>query len=147
MKNSILLICGLVITLVLFIFQAPIFEGFYFDNEFSNDMYNLHLYIVNTLITAISAWGFAAIFYYVVNSVSFSRWYHWLIMLAVSVVVCATASYFYITGAMEAEQLDYSVQAFHFTLATALVEAILFIVASFSIRWWSSNCRHTPFPE
>ena len=24
---------------------------------------------------------------------------------------------------------------------------VLFVIASFAMRWWSSNCRHTPIPE
>lgn len=44
-------------------------------------MYNENLYLVVAVITAAVAWGGAALFYYVVNSVSFSRWYHWLLTL------------------------------------------------------------------
>lgn len=147
MKNSILLAIGLIVTAAAIALSDTLFEALYFDNEFSNEMYNSHLYFTNILIVAITAWGLAAIYYYIINSVSFSRWYHWLMVLAATVVICSIASYFHITGTMEEMQLNFEHQAFHFVLTEAFVEAAMFVIASFSIRWWSSNCRHTPFPE
>lgn len=147
MKNSILLAIGLIVTAAAIALSDTLFEALYFDNEFSNEMYNSHLYFTNILIVAITAWGLAAIYYYIINSVSFSRWYHWLMVLAATVVICPIASYFHITGTMEEMQLNFEHQAFHFVLTEAFVEAAMFVIASFSIRWWSSNCRHTPFPE
>lgn len=147
MKNSLLLIGGAVISVILLVMPAQIFECLYYDTEFSNEMYNNHLYMPNALITVLVAWGVSGLFYYVVNSVSFSRWYHWLTMLAAAMLVTAVAGYSYTTGVMEKMQIDFSVQAFHFALYEALVEAVLFVVASFAMRWWSTNCRHTPFPE
>lgn len=147
MKNSILLAIGLIVTAAAIALSDTLFEALYFDNEFSNEMYNSHLYFTNILIVAITAWGLAAIYYYIINSVSFSRWYHWLMVSAAAVVICPIASYFHITGTMEEMQLNFEHQAFHFVLTEAFVEAAMFVIASFSIRWWSSNCRHTPFPE
>lgn len=147
MKNSFLLAIGLIVTAAAIALSDTLFEALYFDNEFSNEMYNSHLYFTNILIVAITAWGLAAIYYYIINSVSFSRWYHWLMVLAAAFVICPIASYFHITGTMEEMQLNFEHQAFHFILTEAFVEAAMFVIASFSIRWWSSNCRHTPFPE
>lgn len=147
MKNSILLTIGLIVTAAAIALSDTLFEALYFDNEFSNEMYNSHLYFTNILIVAITAWGLATIYYYIINSVSFSRWYHWLMVLAAAAVICPIASYFHITGTMEEMQLNFEHQAFHFVLTEAFVEAAMFVIASFSIRWWSSNCRHTPFPE
>ena len=147
MKNSILLAIGLIVTAAAIALSDTLFEALYFDNEFSNEMYNSHLYFTNILIVAITAWGLAAIYYYIINSVSFSRWYHWLMVLAAAVMIRPIASYFHITGTMEEMQLNFEHQAFHFVLTEAFVEAAMFVIASFSIRWWSSNCRHTPFPE
>ena len=147
MKNSILLAIGLIVTAAAIALSDTLFEALYFDNEFSNEMYNSHLYFTNILIVAITAWGLAATYYYIINSVSFSRWYHWLMVLAAAVVICPIARYLHITGTMEVRQLKFEHQAFHFVLTEAFVEAAMFVIASFSIRWWSSNCRHTPFPE
>ena len=77
MKNAFCLGMGVFITLVFLLFPSWIFEAGYYETEFSNEMYNENLYLVVAVITAAVAWGGAALFYYVVNSVSFSRWYHW----------------------------------------------------------------------
>lgn len=147
MKKSIYPLVGAVITLLFLFFATPLYEAFFYDSEFSNAMYDNHIYLFVSLITAATAWVVAAVFYYVVDSVSFSRWYHWLIMLGVAVVVAAGGGY--LCADRIFASLDY---AFHgpllsFSLVNALVEAVLFVVASFSMRWWSVNCRHTPLPE
>ena len=146
-KNTILLITGLIITLLFLIFSTKIFEELYYEREFSNEMYNQNLYFVVAVVTAIIAWVAAGIFYYAINSVSFSRWYHWLAVLGVAVVLSAVVKYIYPNNIFSGEGLDFSAQLFSFCVVNVAVEAVLFVVASFSMRWWSSNCRHTPIPE
>lgn len=147
MKNSILLISGILITLLTILLSSHLYEMLYYDNEFSNEMYNEHLYIPVALVTAFVAWVLAGIYYYVINSVRFSRWYHWLIMLLAAIVLAPTINYMYPDSVFSSLGYDFSVQLFNFSMANLVVEAVLFVVASYSIRWWSSNCRHTPIPE
>lgn len=146
-KNTILLLAGAVITLLFIIFATPLFETLFYEREFSNEMYSDNLYFNVALVTALTAWVFAGIYYYVINSVSFSRWYHWLIVLIAAMIVAPVINYTYPSGVFSAEGLDFSAQLFSFCLVDAAVTAVLFAIASFSIRWWSSNCRHTPIPE
>lgn len=147
MKNLVLIIVAAVVTVLLLIFPSQIFELGYYNNEFSNEMYNEHLYFTVAIITALFAWGGAALFYYVINSVRFSRWYHWLLTLAVVSLFSAVVNYIYPNSLFTDMGFDYSAQLFSFCVFDFLVTAVLFILASFAIRWWSSNCRHTPFPE
>lgn len=146
-KNFILLVVGAVITLLFLVFSTKIFEMLYYERQFSNEMYNQNLYFVVAVITALIAWGFAGIFYYAINSVSFSRWYHWLVVLGVAVVLTSVVNYIYPNNMFSTDGLDFTSQLFSFCVVNAAVEAVLFIIASFSMRWWSSNCRHTPIPE
>lgn len=146
-KNMILLIVGAVITLLFLVFSTKIFEMLYYERQFSNEMYNQNLYFVVAVITALIAWGLAGIYYYAINSVSFSRWYHWLVVLGVAVVLTSVVNYIYPNNIFSADGLDFTSQLFSFCVVNAAVEAVLFIIASFSMRWWSSNCRHTPIPE
>lgn len=146
-KDFILLIAGLVITLLFLVFSTKVFEMLYYERQFSNEMYNQNLYFVVAIITALITWGLAGIFYYAINSVSFSRWYHWLIVLGVAVVLSSVANYIYPNNIFSADGLDFTAQLFSFCVVDAAVAAVLFIIASFSMRWWSSNCRHTPIPE
>lgn len=144
MKNSILLIGGAVLTLLFLIFPSAVFELIDSQSEFANEMYNENYYFIVAIITAGVAWAFAALFYYVVNSVSFSRWFHWLGTLLVAAIVGAVANYSYLSSVLS---IDYGGKLFGFCVVDFVVTALLFIVASFAIRWWSSNCRHTPIPE
>lgn len=146
-KNLILLIAGLVITLFFLVFSTKVFESLYYEREFSNEMYNQNLYFVVAIVTAVIAWASAGIFYYAINSVSFSRWYHWLVVLGVAVVLSAVVNYIYPNNIFSSDGVDFSAQLFSFCVVNMAVEAVLFIIASFSMRWWSSNCRHTPIPE
>lgn len=147
MKKSIYPIAGVIITLLFLFFATPLYEAFFYDSEFSNAMYDNHVYLFVSLIAAAVSWGVAAVFYYVVDSVSFSRWYHWLIMLGVATVLSTVGGY--ICADRIFTSLDYSFfgPLLSFSLVNALVEVVLFVVASFSMRWWSVNCRHTPLPE
>lgn len=146
-KNMFLLIAGVVLTLLFLIFATPLVESLYYEREFSNEMYNENMYFLVAVVTAIVAWGLAAVYYYVINSVSFSRWYHWLIVLGVACVVAPVINYMYPNSVFDGLGLDFSAQLFSFCIVDLVLEAVLFIVASFSMRWWSSNCRHTPIPE
>lgn len=147
MKNAILLIAGILVTVVFLVCPTQIFEAAYFSNEFSNEMYNNNLYIIAAIITSAVAWGCALLFYYAINSVRFSRWYHWLIMLVIAAVVAPLGCYLYNASVFKSLGYDFLSEQSTFCLADAIFTAILYIIASFSMRWWSSNCRHTPIPE
>lgn len=147
MKNGILLIAGLVITALYIIFSMQIYELLYYESEFSQAMYEDNMYLVVSIVTAIIAWVVAAIYYYAINSVSFARWYHWLIFLGIAVLFAPTVDFVYPNSVFGEYDYDFTTQLIHFSLLNIVVEAVLYIIASFSIRWWSSNCRHTPIPQ
>lgn len=147
-KYTLYLIAGLVATVALVLLSGTILDAMFAgQTEFANEMYNNKLYMMTTLFSALYAWVLAAMFYYVVNSVSFSRWYHWLIVLGVAAVASSVTAYTYCDGIFADDEVDFGNQLFGFAVANLLVEALLFMIASFSMRWWSSNCRHTPIPE
>ena len=139
---------GVLATIVAAAAPDMVFEAVYRgDAEFSNEMYNMGVYSVCGLICCGIAWAAAGLFYYVVNSVRFSRWYHWLSTMGVAVAVSAVGCVSYADGVFSAEGYSFGSQLFGFGIAAAVVQASLYTLASFSIRWWSSNCRHTPIPE
>lgn len=147
MKNALCLGVGVLLTLLFLLFPLQVFELGYYETEFSNEMYNESLYLVVAVVTVVLSWGGAALFYYVINSVSFSRWYHWLLTLAVASVLASVVCYVYPNGVFSDMGYDFSSQLFGFCVIDFIATACLFVVASFSMRWWSSNCRHTPIPE
>lgn len=147
MRNAILLIIGIVLSLLLLVCPAQIFELLYYNNEFSNEMYNEQLYIIVAIVTCVVAWGVALLFYFAINSVSFSRWWHWLIMAAVATVLAPVINFVWVNRVFTSLGYDFQSQLTSFCLIDALVTLVMFVIASFSVRWWSSNCRHTPIPE
>ena len=151
MKHSIFLAIGITITIAFYALSystgANVFEMLYFNQGFNDQLFNLQMYPVMAAIIALMAWGGAAVYYYVINSVKFDRWYHWASALAVCTLLAPIACYAYIDNKFAHAGLLYIDESIHFVTQILFIEALLFIVASFSIRWWSSNCRHTPFPQ
>ena len=90
-------------------------------------------------------WGIAALYYYVINSVKFDRWYHWMSMLGVASVLTPVVCFVVVGNLLEG--MDYPTASVTFAVYNVIVSALLFTIASFSMRWWSSNCRHTPIPQ
>ena len=151
MKQITYLIAGIVVTVIFFILSCSdgfnIYEQMYFNQGYNDKMFNLDMYPVIAAITILIAWGGAAIYYYAINSVKFDRWYHWLAVMAVVIVLAPVACYVYNDTVFANNGLAYVVESIQFEMQTVLFAAVLYIVASFSMRWWSSNCRHTPLPQ
>ena len=140
MKQITYLIAGIVVTVIFFILSCSdgfnIYEQMYFNQGYNDKMFNLDMYPV-----------IAAIYYYAINSVKFDRWYHWLAVMAVVIVLAPVACYVYNDTVFANNGLAYVGESIQFEMQTVLFAAVLYIVASFSMRWWSSNCRHTPLPQ
>lgn len=147
MRQLILLFTGIILTILFMVFATGLFEMFYYEMQFSNEMYNNGLYFVASLSTAIIAWLCAAIFYYGINSVSFSRWYHWLVMLVIAGIIVTAINVPYLESVFSDNGIDFSKELAVFAVVNIIIECIIYTIASFSMRWWSTNCRHTPIPE
>ena len=141
----IFLVAGIIISVLFFIFKVTLYDALYYSNGFSNDLGNIDEYTSVAAITIAMAWGGAAIYYYAINSVKFDRWYHWLATLGVVAVLTPVVDYFVTSSILEGK--DYGSAIVSFELHNIVFAAIMFIIASFSMRWWSSNCRHTPMPQ
>lgn len=147
MKNFGLLITGFVLTVLFLIFSTQIYEILYYSQNFSNWMYNNSMYLVIAIVTVLVSWGIAIIYYYLINSVRFDRWYHWLIMLFASILLAPCVDIAYSNTSSSEIGANFSTDIVNFAIVNILVTAIFFIIASFSIRWWSYNCSHTPIPQ
>ena len=126
----VLLVTGALLSLLLVVFAAQVFELLYYEREFSNEMFNQGNYTTVALLAVGVAWVLAAVFYYAVNSVSFSRWYHWLIVLAVAAMTVPVVVYVWLDGQFAGDGLDFSGQLFSFSLMAMLVEVVIFTVAT-----------------
>lgn len=139
------LVTGAIVSVLFWIFRVELYEALYTVNGFSDQMYNTGAYGTVAVITIAMAWGMAAIYYYVINSVKFDRWYHWLAMLGITSVLTPVVCYIVVSHLLDG--FDYGTAEFTFEVYNILFTAFTFVIASFSMRWWSSNCRHTPIPQ
>lgn len=146
-RQLVYLALGIIATILFVLFKVELYESIYYSQGFSDKFYNLGLYDAVAIITAVIAWGGAVIYYYVINSVKFDRWYHWLITLAVVTVIAPVVCYAYNDYVFADNNLLYIGESVYFEFVNMLFTALLFVIASFSVRWWSSNCRHTPIPQ
>lgn len=146
-RHFVYLALGIVTTILFALFKVELYESIYYSQGFSDKFYNLGLYDAVSLITIAVAWGSAAVYYYAINSVKFDRWYHWLVVLAVTTVLAPVICYAYNDYVFADNNLLYIGESVYFELVNMIFTAVLFIIASFSMRWWSSNCRHTPIPQ
>lgn len=145
-RNLIFLAAGVAITVLFMIFPTQIYEAVrYFEGGYSNELYNYGIYDTFAMITAGIAWAVALIYYYVINSVRFDRWPHWLIMLLVAIILVPAACFSYNEYVFSENGLAYLGESLQMSVFHVLFGAVMFVVASFAARWWSTNCRHSPF--
>jgi hypothetical protein len=141
--KQILLFAGIVLSVLFVVFSSQVYELIYYNTDFSESLYNTHMYRVIAILTVFLTWGIAAVYYYLIDSIRFSRWWHWLIMLLCSLLLAPTATIIY----QNRELPGYANDVRNFAVASLAVTLVLFLIASFSIRWWSKQCRHTPIPQ
>lgn len=100
----------------------------------------------------------AVIYYYIIDHPRFNRWWSWLIMLFSSAVINFTVGFSYVYNKFnggqiplcfmeteEGEQLLTNSNCVLFGLTNAFIGAIVFIILSVLIKWWSTNSKNSPF--
>jgi hypothetical protein len=128
-------------------FFAKLYEVLYKAGTFSDDLYQEQLYSPLGVIALVSAAVLACIFYYLINRPSFSRWYHWLMIMGVCFGINYALGVIIPKNKFTALNLTYSSEYWTFAIINALWACIFYIVISFAIRWWSRNCKGTPIPN
>jgi hypothetical protein len=129
-------------------FFAPIYEVFYYSSPFSDDVYNFELYIPIALTLLILTIICVVLFYYVIGRPKFSRWYHWGSVLITNAIVQFFVPLTVIQNKFDKEGIsEYTSEYYNFSFANMFMSVLLFIIVSFMIRWWSPDCRKTPFPN
>ena len=119
--------------------------------DFSEDMYNENLYISIGLCMALIPVGVLTLYYYAINSVRFSKWWHWTLLvvflcginfgIAYSVSI-NELSYLY---EQQNKVLPYGIEFFSFSLINVFWTFVVSFVWSMMIKWGSKHCRRTPF--
>lgn len=95
------------------------------------------------------------LYYYIINSTKFNKWWSWLIVLLISGFTnffigarIALRDYYtiipecWINGEMGGIT---EVNCWMFGLANLFISTMFFVVLSFILKWWSINCKRSPF--
>lgn len=121
-------------------------DGVGFDNNALYVPVGIALFVISLLAVLT--------FYYFINSPAFSRWYHWLIVLLVNVFINYFIAFYlayldYSNGDI-ADDIEPLIDQSHlhfWGLANGIYAVVVFILFSFGLRWWSTNCSTTPIPR
>ncbi len=126
---------------------SSIYELFYYNESFSQNLYDEKFYAQIGLTTCLSSLFIAVLFYYIINRPSFSRWYHWLILGLINCAINFFHAYQFPKIKFESLELEFTTEYFTFAFWNVLISFICYLIFSFSIRWWSTNCKNTPIPR
>ncbi len=93
----------------------------------------------------------AALFYYIINHPRFNKWTHWLLILGISSLFQYAIPYFTLSDHLEVGRIcgdlivhKSDISGFAFT--NLFLALVIYIFASFVMRWWSRNGSCTPYP-
>ena len=133
------------------LFFANWYELLAYFEGFSDDLYNQNLYLHLGLYMVLIPVSVLALYYYVVNSVRFNKWWHWLVLVIILALInfglayrttFIELSYLY---EQQNSELPYSSEFISFSLINLIWTFIVAFVWSIIIKWGSKNCRRTPF--
>ena len=127
---------------------APIYEFFYYSDPFSDDIFSEGLYSPLALGGIIISFALVILFYYIINRPSFSRWYHWGIILLSTFIINFIIAMILPKNRFIARELEYFMEDYLvFAFFNAIIACLFFLIFSFLFRWWSTNAKGTPIPH
>lgn len=126
-----------------------------FDCE-TTDYTNSNQFVMYGVIAFFIALAFVLIYYYLINHPRFNKWWHWGIMLLIvgvlNFLIGAIKTLSELDAGHISDCLVYGSNGgvsasnlWMFGLANLLVSVIFFILLSIGLKWWSTNCKRTPF--
>ena len=128
-------------------FFSKLYELVFKSGTFSDDLYQEGLYAQLGMIAVLVALALVVFFYYILNRPSFSRWYHWLIIMAGCFVINYALGVIIPKSKFTSLNISYGSEYWVFAIFNGLLACFFYTVISFIIRWWSRNCKGTPIPN
>lgn len=125
---------------------AAFFEFFgSFVSEAAYDLYDFvyqpvgYIMLVFTMLSVLS-------YYIFFDRPRFHRWWHWLIIMAVTALAMFAIAIVYVISTFNAEGLYYEfVEYLNFLIAVTIVTAFFFTIFSLIVKNFSVNRTKTPF--
>ena len=132
-------------------FFANLYELLSYNQGFSDDMYGNNLYVPIGICMVLVPVVLLTLYYYVLNSSRFNRWWHWLLLVVIICVInfgiAFGISYGSILNMHGTPEVGYPLLAdsLGFSFVNVLWTIVISFVWSMIIKWGSSQCRRTPF--
>lgn len=126
---------------------GKIYEALFYSTPFSDDLFQEGLYGTVGITLLIGSLFMVLLFYYFINRPSFSRWYHWLIIMCIHVAVQYWLAVAIVKPKLSDLNPDYGSEYWTFALYHSGLALVAYIILSFMLRWWSRNCKRTPIPN
>lgn len=113
-------------------------------------------FIMYGLIALSISLAIMLIYYYVINHPRFNKWWSWVLMLLLvgisnfAIAIGRLWDEYYTVGTAECliaggnGGIDRNT-VIGFGFANFIVSALFFIIFSIGLKWWSTNCKRTPF--
>lgn len=132
-------------------------------NCYDEDYTNPNLFPRIALWTLIVSMIVVVVYYYVLDHPRLNRWWHWMTSLLLNSILCFFLAAWWISedynsgliGDCLMQEVDsdgYIIAEYitadslgGFALANSIISVLFFIVLTFVIKWWSTNCKRTPF--
>ncbi len=128
-------------------FFAPLYEFFYYHTPFSDDLFQEGIYAPLGLAMLLGSLLIVVLFYYIINRPSFSRWYHWMMVLGIHFAIQYGLAVWVPKRKFDTLNLQYSGEYWMFALMHGIISILAFTLLSYALRWWSKNCNRTPIPN
>ena len=142
----ILFISGIVVSGLFAAFSADVYEAFYKEPEFFNEMYNEGLYTIAAIIALASCWGVGILYYLVIGDIfKCDTWYYWLLSVVFALLLAPTVTFYKVDSFMQERNLDFLIQERNFAIASIGVSFVLYLVVCLSLKGLSQDNSKIPF--
>lgn len=124
-------------------------------DDAGNTIWDGSPYTMFGLIALVSALLVAFIYYYIINSAGFNKFWSWLIMMLITglsnlfvgsgITIGDLNSGYIVRNLGEAGKNVNVSNCWMFGVANMIIAIIFFFIISMAIKWWSCNCSKSPF--
>lgn len=132
-------------------FFAYLYEMIAYFDGFSNFMYDNGFYVSVGFCMLLIPIVMLTVYYYVVNSRRFNRWWHWLLLVlficAINFIIGFVIPYNGVLDVYGTDIIDFPVISccLGFSFVNVLLCFVVSFVWSMMVKWGSSQCRRSPF--
>lgn len=110
------------------------------NNNFASNVVEADYFFPICLSMVLISIAILTVYYYAVNSVKWSKWFHWIILVAIICMINFGIAFGY--SYHDGEEFFNSIG---FGFANAVLSFVVSFIWSMIIKWGSSTCRRTPF--